>query len=323
MLKLLHKSRIASYGDSSSPLYFAAMTGDVEKVDMLLRYTEYTEYSGPDYLGHALIAATSEGHLDIVQHLVAHGARTDTCRKYYPGFSALEVTHPLREASSCGNTEILHHLLHAARSQWVQQRFYQEAYEAASRAGQTECVRLIRANRAEADRMGITSSTRDGEDAWYNRDLMPEPDKVLLANSRETISIVVRPLMGRLTIIYVRLYYTGIMVKHIIQDLTGLPITDIVLIVDKSFRRIKDDERLCDSRTTDDFSLHVTLPFKATTGCWVDPQWQIERALRLSAEEAGIILPDPPARTREKQYEEDQETGCRLSGLRRYRVLDF
>jgi len=307
MLKLLHKSRTASYEHSPSPLYFAAMTGNVEKVDMLLRYTEYTENSGPDYLGHALIAATSEGHLDIVQHLLAHGARIGTRRKYYPGFSALELTHPLREASSCGNAEILHHLLHAARSQWFEQWFYEEAYEAASSAGQTECVELIRANRTEADRTGFISSARNDEDAWYNRDLMPDPDNVLLANSRRTISILVRPLIGNLITIYVRPYYTGIMVKHIVQDLTGLPVKDIALIVDKSFRRIKDDERLCSFRMTDDFSLHVTLPFRPTTSCWVDPVWQIERALRLSAEEAGIILPDPPVRAWEEQYEEDQD----------------
>ena len=278
---LLHKGASPNIlGDHGTALNLAASNGHEELVHLLLEYGADPGLSDEKY-GHPLLTAASKDHRGIVKLLLDYGANVSLRGRYYWGLRALKETHALEEASFWDHEDVLVCLLEAAGQTVLPEEYYREADTAAEHGGHVNCMRLIR----EAARRRAFHPLSDHP--WYQENVPTSLIPSLTARSRGEITVHVRGFtLGRIRSVVVPGHCQGIVLKEVIDNLWQFAASLLVLDSEKGVRRITNEEHICDLGVRDGSRIEVLLPYNANTGGWVDDEYAMERAIRISALDA-------------------------------------
>jgi ankyrin repeat protein len=131
-----------SLGNVAHPLYYAALFGLADVVDLLLEKGADANAQGGQY-GNALQAAAGSGHERTVQLLIAHGAQVNALNPRYG--SALQA------ASEGGHYQVVKHLIYAGADVNLQGGDYGSALDLAIGNEHAAVVQLLLENGADVE----------------------------------------------------------------------------------------------------------------------------------------------------------------------------
>jgi ankyrin repeat protein len=131
-----------SLGIVAHPIYYAALFGLADVVDLLLEKGADANAQGGQY-GNALQAAAGSGHERTVQLLIAHGAQIDSLNPRYGS--------ALQNASEGGHHQVVNHLIHAGADVNLQDGDYGSALDLAIGNEHAAVVKLLLENGADVE----------------------------------------------------------------------------------------------------------------------------------------------------------------------------